>query len=129
MVSSNIFSEQVLSMVQGNIIPLLSTDLGPKLILYVDDIVDVSYFIMFYNFPYVEMCWHNWWHPRQCSAPFKCDASVQEPKFYCNHKCIVCVCNMEMQFTYVHARWEGSVNHPRCWMKRLVTQSIDSHGH
>ena len=59
MVSSNIFSEQVLSMVQGNIIPLLSTDLGPKLILYVDDIVDVSYFIMFYNFPYVEMCWHN----------------------------------------------------------------------
>ena len=46
-------------MVRGNIIPLLSTELGPNLILYVDDIVDVSYFIMFYYFPCIEMCWGN----------------------------------------------------------------------
>ena len=46
-------------MVQGNIIPLLNTELGPNLILYVDDIVDVSYFITFYYFPCIEMCWGN----------------------------------------------------------------------
>ena len=43
-------------MVRGNIIPLLSTELGPNLILYVDDIVDAFCFIMFYYFPCVEMC-------------------------------------------------------------------------
>ena len=46
-------------MVRDNIIPLLSTELGPNLILYVGDIVDVSYFITFYYFPCIEMCWGN----------------------------------------------------------------------
>ena len=43
-------------MIRDNIIPLLNTELGPNLILYVDDIVDASYFIMFYYFSRVKMC-------------------------------------------------------------------------
>ena len=65
---------------------------------------------MFYHLSCVEMCWGNLWHPCQCSVLFKCDSSIQEPQVYHNHECVVCVCNMDMQFIYVHAGWENSAN-------------------
>ena len=37
---------------------------------------------------------------------------------------MLCVCNMDMQFTYVHAGWEGSAND-----SRVLNEAINNPKH
>ena len=42
---------------------------------------------------------------------------------------VLCGCNMDMQFIYVHAGWEGSANDSRVLEESIGDLSMDSHGH
>ena len=42
---------------------------------------------------------------------------------------MLCVCNMDIQFTYVHAGWEGSANDSRVLEEAIGDRKHGFHGH